>query len=203
MIYSKRKKTRKYNVGFVKYAKSGGAWKNGRQGNWEAEVEPYMQRQAKMKPIVASYANCIIGFDMNKSLRKSILEMSITFAFVLYIIIIESICHFSQLPWSPTCTSVGFLSSFSPRLAHQKHSISWWFYSMNILLVKSVWIKSLRDLLSVLNQSQTLQNPNQTNIKFLLILGTYNLAFKYILCFYIYIYSVFFTLLLLSVKKLN
>jgi len=127
---------------------SGGAWKNGRQGNWEAEVEPYMQRQAKMKPIVASYANGIIGFDMNKSLRKLILEMSIIFTFVLYIIIIESICHFSQLPWSPT--SLGFLSSFSPRLAHQKHSISW-FYSMNILLVKSVWIKSLPDLLSVQN----------------------------------------------------
>jgi hypothetical protein len=178
-------------------------WPTRKLGSWGGAI--YAERQAKMKPIVASYANGIIGFDMNKSLRKSILEMSITFAFVLYTIIIESICHFSQLPWSPTCTSVGFLSSFSPRLAHQKHSISWWFYSMNILLVKSVWIKSLRDLLSVLNQSQTLQNPNQTNIKFLLILGTYNLAFKYILCFYIYIYiySVFFTLLLLSVKKLN
>ncbi|KAJ6856356.1 hypothetical protein NC651_038077 [Populus alba x Populus x berolinensis] len=51
---------------------SGGAWENGRQGNWEAEVEPYMHRQAQMKPIVASHANGLTASSDRMLVMKTI-----------------------------------------------------------------------------------------------------------------------------------
>ena len=157
-----------------------------------------MHRQAQMKPIVASYANgIIIGFDMNKSLRKSIPEMSIIFAFVLYIIIIQIICPFSQLPWSPTsagCFCHLPLLGSPMRNTPSLDSFLWTIclsnqFESNLLEISCLCLSKINPKLF-----KTLIKQHEISINA-----------KYILCFFFFFffYSVFLMLLLLFVKKLN